>query len=98
MLRPKTLMIFLAAAALGLGAALLVGDLPAKARASMMMSAEAPRSATPAPASNPAPVQNLIRIDGERGELRLDGKDTGLHADKDGVSLRTLYGKFDLRW
>jgi hypothetical protein len=41
---------------------------------------------------------NLLKIDGDQSELRLAGKDAGLHADKDGVRLRTSAGNFDLRW
>ena len=66
----------------------------------MIAATEAPRPATPAPATKAVPAesaQNIIRIDGERSELRLGGKDTGLYADKDGVSLRTPFGKFELR-
>src|SRR5436309_1875462 len=94
-------MIVLAAAALGAGAGWAFHNvLPAKTWASAITTTEAPPPATPAPATKAAPAESaqyVIRIDGERSELRLGGKDTGLHADKDGVSLRTPFGKFELR-
>jgi hypothetical protein len=94
-------MIVVATAALGAGSGWAFHSvLPAKTWASVITGTEAAPPATPATATKAVPAesaQNIIRIDGERSELRLDGKDTGLHADKDGVSLRTPFGKFELR-
>ncbi len=103
MLRSKMFMIVVVTAALGAGSGWAFHSvLPAKTWTSVISSTEAPPTANSAPATKAAPAesatQNIIRIDGERSELRLDGKDTGLHADKDGVSLRTSFGKFELRW
>jgi hypothetical protein len=103
MLRWKMFMIILAAAALGAGTgwAFFHSVLPGKTWATVIASTEAPPPATPAPAAKAVPsesAQYVIRIDGKQSELRLGGKDTGLYADKDGVSLRTLFGKFELRW
>jgi hypothetical protein len=93
-------MIVVATAALGASCGWAFHSvLPAKTWARVMTATEAP-SANPAPATKAVPAesaQNIIRIDGERSELRLDGKDTGLHADKDGVSLRTPFGTFEFR-
>ena len=100
MLRSKMFMIVVATAALGAGSGWAFHSvLPAKTWASVITASEAPPPAnTPAMKAAPAEsAQNIIRIDGERSELRLDGKDTGLHADKDGVTLRTPFGKFELR-
>ena len=82
---PKKNMIIVAllSASAGVGAALLV---------------PAMLTAKPSPFATAAAPDNLLRIDGDQSELRLEGKDTGLHADKDGVRLRTSAGNFDLRW
>jgi hypothetical protein len=94
-------MIVLATAALGAGSGWAFHSmLPTKTWASVITATEAPPPATPAFATKAAPAesaQSIIRIDGQRSELRLDGKDTGLHANKDGVSLRTPFGTFELR-
>jgi hypothetical protein len=57
----------------------------------------------PAPASDTAPADDTqkktrIHLDGERSELKYDGDKGGLHVNKDKVSVRTPYGKFELNW
>jgi hypothetical protein len=55
----------------------------------------------PAPDTTPADdtqKKTRIRLDGERSELKYDGDKGGLHVNKDKVSVRTPYGKFELNW
>lgn len=96
MLRSKMFVIVLSAAALGAASGwACFGVLLAKARASAPTTTGVSAPVTPAPVQS---AQYLIRIDGERSELRLESEDTGLHADKARVTLRTPVGNFDLRW
>ena len=98
MVRSKNLMIVVVAAVLGAAAGCtMLGELPAKAWASVMGPSARPQ-ATPVPASSAGTAQNFIRIDGERSELRVGGTDTSLHANKDDVLLRTPFGNITLRW
>ena len=90
MLRSKVFVTVLSAAALGAATGwACFGVLPAKARVNVP---------TATGVSPPATPQYPIRIDGERRELRLESEDTGLRAEKPGVTLRTPVGNFDLRW
>jgi hypothetical protein len=58
-------------------------------------------AAPPAPDTAPGDdtqKKTRIHLDGERSELKYDGDRGGLHVNKDKVSVRTPYGKFELNW
>jgi hypothetical protein len=96
MLRSKVFVTALFAAALGAATGwACFGVLPAKARVNVPTATAVSPPATPAPSQS---AQHPIRIDGERSRLPLESEDTGLRAEKPGVTLRTPVGNFDLRW
>ena len=96
MLRSKVFVTVLSAAALGAATGwACFGVLPAKARVNVPTATGVSTPATPARSQS---AQYPVRIDGERSELRRESEDTGLRAEKPGVTLRTPVGNFDLRW
>jgi hypothetical protein len=61
--------------------------------------APAPGAAPPpAPAANDAAGKPHIRLDGERSALSYEGESGSLYIDKDRLSVRTPFGKFDIDW
>ena len=39
-----------------------------------------------------------IHLDGERSEISFDGDKGSLHVNKDRLSVRTPFGKFEIDW
>jgi hypothetical protein len=74
--------------------------------------ASAPAPSPPVEAPSPAPSAALpsappaadadgkphIHLDGERSTLSYEGGSGGLYFNKDRLSLRTPFGKFDIDW
>lgn len=64
---------------------------------------EAPSPVPPAASPGAAPASDAagkpqIHIDGERSTLSYEGGSGGLYIDKDRLSIRTPFGKFDIDW
>jgi predicted lipid-binding transport protein (Tim44 family) len=64
---------------------------------------EVPPRAPPAAAPNAAPTHDelgkpRIHLDGERSALSYEGESGGLYINKDRLSVRTPFGKFDIDW
>ena len=64
---------------------------------------EAPPPAPPAACPNAAPCDNPpgkphIHLDGERSALSYEGESGSLYLNKDRLSVRTPFGKFDIDW
>ena len=58
-----------------------------------------PSTAGPnAPASNDAADKPHIHLDGERSALSYEGEAGSLYVNKDRLSVRTPFGKFDIDW
>ena len=87
--RSKMMVVAGLAAAVAIGVGFAV-PLPGRMAQAALL---APKAAAPADSA-----QNIIRIDGERSELRFETKDAGLKADNKGASLRTPFGKLELQW
>jgi len=51
-----------------------------------------------APATNDAAGKPHIHLDGERSELSYEGESGSLYINKDRLSVRTPFGKFDIDW
>jgi hypothetical protein len=48
--------------------------------------------------SDAAPGKPHIHLDGERSALSYEGGSGGLYLNKDRLSVRTPFGKFDIDW
>ena len=58
-----------------------------------------PSTAGPnAPATNDAAGKPHIHLDGERSALSYEGESGSLYVNKDRLSVRTPFGKFDIDW
>ena len=60
-------------------------------------------AAPPPPAAEPARVDDTrkgpqIRLDGERTEIKYDGDQGSVFINKDRASMKTPFGKFELKW
>jgi hypothetical protein len=62
-----------------------------------MASLEAPAPSDPG-ARNDEAGRPRLHLDGERSTFSYDGEKGGLYIDKDRLSLRTPFGKFDFDW
>ena len=51
-----------------------------------------------APATNDAAGKPHIHLDGERSALSYEGQSGSLYVNKDRLSVRTPFGKFDIDW
>src|SRR5215467_11997408 len=60
----------------------------------------APSAAAPnaAPATDAAAGKPHIHLDGERSALSYEGESGSLYINKDRLSVRTPFGKFDIDW
>jgi hypothetical protein len=59
---------------------------------------EAPSPAPSAAAANEAAGKPHIHLDGERSALSYEGSSGSLYVNKDRLSVRTPFGKFDIDW
>jgi hypothetical protein len=59
---------------------------------------EAPSPAPSAAAANEAAGKPHIHLDGERSALSYEGESGSLYINKDRLSMRTPFGKFDIDW
>jgi len=72
---------------------------PAPAPSSPAVEAPAPPAAAPdAAAANAEAGKPHIHLDGERSALSYEGESGGLYINKDRMSVRTPFGKFDIDW
>ena len=76
---------------------------PAPAPAPSSPAVEAPPPAPPAAAPDAAAANEEagkphIHLDGERSALSYEGESGGLYINKDRMSVRTPFGKFDIDW
>jgi hypothetical protein len=59
---------------------------------------EAPSPAPSAAAANEAAGKPHLHLDGERSALSYEGESGSLYINKDRLSMRTPFGKFDIDW
>jgi hypothetical protein len=71
---------------------------PARAPVVEAPSPTPPGAASNAPPSNDEAGKPHIHLDGERSALSYEGELGGLYINKDRMSVRTPFGKFDIDW
>jgi hypothetical protein len=71
---------------------------PAPSRAVEAPPPAPPAAAPDAPAANAEAGKPHIHLDGERSALSYEGESGSLYINKDRMSVRTPFGKFDIDW